>query len=96
MVNYSRSKGRTAAQREVVEMLLKDVGAGQRCVVEGVDLPFQMERRLEALGMTRQAEISVVNRKGKGILIVKLRGSRFALGYQITKQITVRLAGDPA
>ena len=45
-------------------MLLKDVGAGQRCVVEGVDLPFQMERRLEALGMTRQAEISVVNRKG--------------------------------
>ena len=96
MVNYSPSKGRTAAQREVVEMLLKDVGAGQRCVVEGVDLPFQMERRLEALGMTRQAEISVVNRKGKGILIVKLRGSRFALGYQITKQITVRLAGDPA
>ncbi len=96
MVNYSRSKGRTAAQREVVEMLLKDVGAGQRCVVEGVDLPFQMERRLEALGMTRQAEISVVNRKGKGILIVKLRGSRFALGYQITKQITVRMAGDPA
>ena len=77
-------------------MLLKDVGAGQRCVVEGVDLPFLMERRLEALGMTRQAEISVVNRKGKGILIVKLRGSRFALGYQITKQITVRLAGDPA
>ena len=77
-------------------MLLKDVGAGQRCVVEGVDLPFPMERRLEALGMTRQAEISVVNRKGKGILIVKLRGSRFALGYQITKQITVRLAGDPA
>ena len=77
-------------------MLLKDVGAGQRGVVEGVDLPFQMERRLEALGMTRQAEISVVNRKGKGILIVKLRGSRFALGYQITKQITVRLAGDPA
>ncbi len=96
MVNYSRSKGRTTAHREVVEMLLKDVGAGQRCVVEGVDLPFQMERRLEALGMTRQAEISVVNRKGKGILIVKLRGSRFALGYQITKQITVRLAGDPA
>ena len=77
-------------------MLLKDVGAGQRCGVEGGDRPFQMERRLEALGMTRQAEISVVNRKGKGILIVKLRGSRFALGYQITKQITVRLAGDPA
>ncbi len=74
-------------------MLLKDVAAGQSCVVERIDLPFQMERRLQALGMTRQTEISVVNRKGKGILIVKLRGSRFALGYQITKSITVRMAG---
>ena len=71
-------------------MLLKDVGTGQSCVVERIDLPFQMERRLQALGMTRQTEISVVNRKGKGILIIKLRGTRFALGYQITKNITVR------
>ena len=77
-------------------MLLKDIPAGQSCVVERIDLPFQMERRLQALGMTRQAQLAVVHRKGKGILIVKLRGTRFALGYQITKQITVRLAGDPA
>lgn len=74
-------------------MLLKDMQTGQSCVVERIDLPFQMERRLEALGMTRQTEISVVNRKGKGILIVKLRGSRFALGEQITKSITVRKVG---
>ena len=77
-------------------MLLKDVNAGQSCIVEHIDLPFQMERRLEALGMTRQTQVSVVNRKGKGILIVKLRGSRFALGYQITKNITVRMAGGVA
>lgn len=77
-------------------MLLKDVAAGQSCVVERIDLPFQMERRLEALGMTRQTEISVVNRKGRGILIIKLRGTRFALGYQITKSITVRQAGGAA
>lgn len=87
--------GRLAARKEVVGMLLKDINAGQRCVVERVDLPFQMERRLEALGMTRQTEISVVNRKGRGILIIKLRGSRFALGEQITKHITVRMAGEP-
>ena len=74
-------------------MLLKDIGVGQSCVVEHMELPFQIQRRLEALGMTRQAEISVVNRKGKGILIVKLRGSRFALGYQVARHITVRAAG---
>ena len=77
-------------------MLLKDIQAGQRCIVEEIDLPFQMERRLEALGMTRQTEISVVNRKGKGILIIKLRGTRFALGCQITQNIRVRRVGDAA
>ena len=77
-------------------MLLKDIAAGQACIVEEIDLPFQMERRLEALGMTRQTRISVINRKGKGILIIKLRGSRFALGCQITGRITVRKAGESA
>ena len=63
-------------------MLLKDIPAGQSCVVERIDLPFQMERRLQALGMTRQAQLAVVHRKGKGILIVKLRATRIALAYQ--------------
>ena len=71
-------------------MFLKDVQTGHSCIVEHIDLPFQMERRLEALGMTRDSEISVLNRKGKGIMIIKLRGARFALGYNMTKHITVR------
>lgn len=71
-------------------MLLKDAQIGQTCMVEEIRLPFQMERRLEALGMTRQTPVSVVNRKGKGILIIKLRGSRFALGYNVTRNIEVR------
>lgn len=70
-------------------MFLKDVPTGRDCVVENIKLPFQMERRLEALGMTDHAPLSVLNRKGKGIMIVKLRGSRFALGYNITKNIEV-------
>lgn len=77
-------------------MLLKDIGVGQSCVVERMDLPFQIQRRLEALGMTRHARVSVINRKGRGILIVKLRGSRFALGEQITKSIAVGEAGGAA
>lgn len=70
-------------------MLLKDVQAGQKCIVESIELPFQMERRLEALGMTRHTPLSVLNRKGKGIMIIRLRGSRFAVGYNITKHIEV-------
>lgn len=55
-------------------MLLKDARIGRTYTVEAIHLPFQLERRLEALGMTRQTAISVLNRKGKGILIIKLQG----------------------
>lgn len=70
-------------------MLLKDVKKGENCIVEKVSLPAQMKRRLEALGMTKETPVTVVNRKGKGIMIIKLRGTRFALGYNITSNIEV-------
>ncbi len=75
-------------------MFLKDGQIGRAYVVEVLHLPFELERRLEALGMTHGATVSVLNRKGKGILIIKLRGSRFALGYNITRNIEVKEAGD--
>lgn len=74
-------------------MLLKDAKIGDACVVEDIRLPFEMKRRLEALGMTCGTSVSVINRKGKGILIIKLRGTRFALGFHITKNIEVK-AGE--
>lgn len=74
-------------------MLLKDMNTGESCIIEKINLPFQMEQRLQALGMTKDTVISVLNKKGKGIMIIKLRGTRFALGYNMTKNITVRKAG---
>ena len=71
-------------------MLLKDARIGQTCVVEKMNLPFQLERRLEALGMTNETSVSVLNRKGDGILIIKLRGTRFALGRRIADSIFVK------
>ena len=61
-------------------MLLKDIEIGQSCIVEQMKLPFQIERRLQSLGMTSEARLSVLNRKGQGIMIIKLRGTRLALG----------------
>lgn len=61
-------------------------------IIEQIALPLEMEHRLEALGMTVGTKIYVVNRKGRGILIIKLRGTRFALGYNITKNIRVGCA----
>ena len=73
-------------------MYLKDVRTGDTCVVEKLNLPFELERRLESLGMTNGTQVSVLNRKGKGIMIIKLRGTRFALGYNITRSIEVKEA----
>ena len=67
-------------------MLLKDAQIGRTYVVQEIRLPFQLERRLEALGMTRQTPVS--------ILIIKLRGTRFSLGYNITQNIEVK-EGQP-
>ena len=81
--------------REVRIVYLKDVPVGGSCVVESMDLPFELERRLEALGMTTGTSVSVLGSKGRGIMIIKLRGTRFALGRNITGSITVEGAkGD--
>ena len=73
-------------------MHLNEAEKGKTYFVKEIDLPFETQRRLEALGMTDNAAVSVLNRKGKGILIVKLRGTRFALGYNITKNIQIEEA----
>ncbi len=73
-------------------MKLKDGIVGRNYRVLSVDLPVQLERRLEALGMTDHTVVSVLNRKGKGILVIKLRGTRFALGLNVTKNIEVEEA----
>ena len=70
-------------------MYLTEARTGQNYIVQKISLPFETERRLEAPGMTHDAPVTVLNRKGKGILIIKLRGTRFALGCNITTNIEV-------
>lgn len=71
-------------------MLLSDGKIGSSYAVNDIKLPIQIEKRIEALGMTRGTPVSVLNCKGNGILIVKIRGTRFALGRNITKNVIVR------
>ena len=70
-------------------MYLCDGKIGNEYKVEDIDLPVNIEKRLEALGMTRGTSIAVLNRNSRGVLIVKVRGTRFALGRNITKNILV-------
>ncbi len=70
-------------------MVLSDGKIGSSYQVEDIRLPLNMEKRLEALGMTRGTPVTVLNSKSHGVLIVKVRGTRFALGRNITKNIFV-------
>lgn len=58
--------------------------------VAGLDLP--VERRLEALGLTEGTNITVLNKKTKGAVIVKVRGTRFAVGHHIASGIRIEEA----
>lgn len=66
--------------------------AGKSYTVAALDLPEQIEHRLEAIGMTLRGKVSVLGSKDHGTLILKVRGARFAVGRGITQKITV----DPA
>ena len=70
-------------------MYLCNGKAGNEYTVRDIALPTNMEKRLEALGMTRGTSVMVLNSKSHGVLIVKVRGTRFALGRNITKNILV-------
>lgn len=56
-------------------------------LLEKMNLPVATEKRLESLGMTRGTEIRVLNNKDRGTMIVKVRGTRFAIGKDISRNI---------
>ena len=55
--------------------------------VSGLELP--VERRLEALGLTEGTSVTILNKKNRGTVIVKVRGTRFAVGQNIAAGIRI-------
>ena len=71
-------------------MKLIEGEVNQTYLVTEVQIEERLTRRLEALGVNEQTKIAVLNKKGSGSLIIKVRGTRLALGRQIAEGITVR------
>lgn len=61
-------------------------------IYEVVDIRVELnlERRLEALGLTMGTQIVVLNNDKKGAMTVKFRGTRFAIGRHIAESIIVK------
>lgn len=71
-------------------MWLHEAQIGKAYEIQTMTLPSVIEKRLQALGMTLGSVITVLNNKNRGTLIVKVRGTRFAIGRSITSRIEVR------
>lgn len=71
-------------------MKLYEGTVGQRYTVQSVLVDEQITRRLEALGVNEQTPLDIMNKKGSGTMIIKVRGTRLALGRRIAEGIEIK------
>ena len=70
-------------------MRLIDGNIGMTYKVLEINLPEKIKRRLQMLGMTDNTDISILNKKFSGAVIIKIRGTRFAIAKAFAQVIIV-------
>ncbi|WP_394283168.1 ferrous iron transport protein A [Frisingicoccus sp.] len=73
-------------------MTLSESIPGRVYAVESTKLNEKVGRRLEALGLIKETKVEVLNRKKNGTMIFKVRGTRLAVGKEISAGIFVKEA----
>lgn len=81
-------------KKEESRMTLFEAEKGISYVVKGLFVEEAVTRRLQALGVNDGTCLTVLNRKRKGALIIKVRGTRLALGKHIAAGIEVEENGE--
>lgn len=71
-------------------MRLSDGIIGRSYIVTDITLPLDLTRRLEVLGLTHDVQLSVLNRKRRGALMIQFRNTRFAVGRSVADGITIK------
>lgn len=75
-------------------MKLHEGEIGKTYIVYSVMVDETITRRLEALGVNEMTPVILMNKKGSGTVIIKVRGTRLALGRRIAEGIEIREAAD--
>ncbi len=70
-------------------MTLADGNVGGSYYVVSTKLDMNIQRRLEALGLTEGTKVELLGRKRNGTSIFSVRGTRLAVGREIASGITV-------
>ena len=80
----------TTIMKDGHRMKLYEGKIGTPYLVESVHVEDAINRRLEALGVNENTPLLVMNKKNSGTMIIKVRGTRLALGRRITGGIEVK------
>lgn len=75
-------------------MKLHEGEIGKTYIVYRVMAKEAITRRLEALGVIELTSVTLMNKKGSGTVIIKVRGTRLALGRKISEGIEIREAAS--
>lgn len=70
-------------------MKLYEGSIGSWYLVEQVRVDEKITRRLEALGINEKTRILILNKKRSGTVIIKVRGTRLAIGQKIADGIEI-------
>lgn len=62
---------------------------GNNYEIKGLYVEEEITRRLQALGLNDGTVVTVLNRKKNGALIIRVRGTRLAIGRHISQGIEV-------
>lgn len=74
---------------EVERMRLKEGKKNHVYTVSMLRLELNLERRLQALGLTTGSQVMILNNDKKGAITIRVRGTRFAVGRRIAENIIV-------
>ncbi len=72
-------------------MTLFECAVGVPARVIKIGLEANVKRRLEILGMTENSAVEVLGRKRRGAMIIRVRGTRFAVGRRFAEGIFVEV-----
>ena len=75
---------------EEIIMKLHEGDIGKTYTVYSVMVKDSITRRLEALGVNEMTPVTLLNKKGSGTVIIKVRGTRLALGRTISEGIEIK------
>ena len=75
--------------RSRISMKLNEGIIGRTYRVESVAVNETITRRLEALGVNNMTPVTLLNKKGSGSVIFKVRGTRLAVGKRISDGIEI-------